>query len=226
MPQTPAERHLIQTLAKVLDAASPSPAPRILNIGAGKSSLIEQELAASGCRFVADRADVDNCAATFPSAGECFRCSVEDMTPVKSGHYVAAFANYVLEHVADLDRGVREIHRVLAPDGVFVASLPNPLAPEFVVSRLTPLWVHRMVRGAHAWETEYDYRSIPDLLDVFQRHGFQVQEVTYWPFLAQYLHRHAALTWAGRTYDRIIAALRARRWMGNVCVSFRKPGRV
>ena len=71
------------------------------------------------------------------------------MTLVGSNEYVASFANYVIEHVLDLRKAAREIHRVLRLSGISVASLPNTIAPEFLLAKRTPLWFHKMV-----WRTD------------------------------------------------------------------------
>jgi SAM-dependent methyltransferase len=112
------------------------------------------------------------------------------MQPVGSGQYPVAFANYVLEHVKDLEGAIQEIGRVLAPGGVFIAAVPNPSAVEFIASKHSPLWFHKKVRGGMAWETEYAYKNIPGMLELFYRYGFAVEEVRYWPFIEQYLSKY------------------------------------
>jgi SAM-dependent methyltransferase len=221
--QTPAELHLVQKLVSFLSSrATGSTEPRILNAGAGQSVSIEQQLTRAGCRYVCDRIDVEDCAVDFPSAGECWQCSTEDMAPLESGRYVAVFANYVMEHVEDIERASREVHRVLAPGGLFVATLPNTRAPEFLVAKHTPLWFHKLVRREHAWETKYAYQSVGELLEVFLWSGFRLEEESRWSFVEGYLGKYPIVGWLGRLYDRTISAWRRRAWMGDVCIALRK----
>jgi SAM-dependent methyltransferase len=142
------------------------------------------------------------------------------MEGIEDGLYAAAFANYVLEHVADVRGAAREVHRVLRPGGVFVAAVPNPRAPEFLLARATPLAFHRRVRGDEAWPTHYAYRSIPGLVSTFEDAGFCTIEVAPFSFVEGYLARFGLLRPAARFYDRLVAAFRLRLCMGNVCAAF------
>ena len=145
------------------------------------------------------------------------------MKPVSSGRYIAVFANYVLEHVENI-RGVsQEIYRVLSPGGLFVATVPNTSAPEFVLARNTPLWLHKLFRRGHGWETEYAYGSIPELLDVFLDSGFRVKEEKCWPYFEGYLSRYPIIGRIGRLCDMAIITCKCKRLMGDVCLSLQKP---
>ncbi len=81
------------------------------------------------------------------------------MHPVKSNKYDAAFSNYVLEHVQNLNKAASEVYRVLKPGGIYVTSVPNPAAPEFLLSKLTPMWFHELIRREKAWHTHYSFRK-------------------------------------------------------------------
>ncbi len=223
--QTPAEKRLVDELVRVLKASDGDrgEGARILNVGAGQSLSIETQLTRAGCVYVSDRTDVDDCDIDHPSVGRTWRCSAEAMPDVGASDYVAVFANYVLEHVPDVGAAAREIYRILKPSGRFIVSVPNPTAPEFVVSRLTPLWLHRMVRGEEAWETHYDYQNVDGLKSLFEGAGFRTLETCYYGFTEGYLARFPVINLLARLYDRMISALGVRRFMGNVCVIFQKP---
>ncbi|MCK4413362.1 MAG: methyltransferase domain-containing protein [Candidatus Eisenbacteria sp.] len=224
--QTPAERHLVQTLASFLNSReTASDAPRILDAGAGQHLSILQQLTPLGCRYVCDRTDIDGCEVDFPSVGECWTCPIDDMRPVSSGRYVAVFANYVLEHVENLAGASQEIHRVLAPGGLFVATVPNTLAPEFLLARHTPLWFHNAVRGGHAFPTQYAYKSISELLDFFRAVDFQLEEERRWSFAEGYLFKYPIASTLSRLYDRTVLACRCGWLMGQVCLVLQKPVR-
>jgi len=195
----------------------------MLNIGAGRSLLVERQLSHAGCNYVSDRVDIDDCVVDFPSVRKCWQCSVEDMNLLDSSRYSVAVANYVLEHVDDLHSAAREVYRVTVPGGVFIATVPNTAAPEMILARHTPLWFHKMIRRGNAWETKYAYKQISELLDIFRRAGFQVDVVRYWPFVEGYLHQFPIVGKLGWLYDKVVAALDAKWLMANVCVVLRKP---
>ncbi len=225
--ESPAQRSLIDRLAAILvTQAEATAVPRILNIGAAHSTLIEEGLIAAGARFCADRIDVEDCSASGRFVGTCYRGSVENMSALASGAYDAAFANYVLEHVSDISAAAREIKRVLKPGAPFVLSTPNPRAPEFIFSRLTPLWFHQLFRGnsqvegERAYETTYAYRSIDDLVARFSEAGFLAPEIRYFPVTAVYLSRIPFISRLSRIYDRCCAALGWKSLLGNVCLVF------
>jgi SAM-dependent methyltransferase len=222
--QTPAERYMVERLAWLLRAREVDVSvPRILNAGAGQSISIERQLTQGGVSYVCDRLDIEDCRVAVPEAGECWQCSISDMAPVDSGRYFAVFSNYVLEHVEEIRKASREIYRVLVPGGVFLATVPNTAALEFVVARHTPLWLHRLVRGGRGWETEYAYGGIPELLKIFVESGFLIVEERRWPCVDGYLGKYPVIGTFGRTYDKAVQACACRRLMGDVCISLRKP---
>ena len=167
--QAPAHKFLITQLIEVLNnkRLERAVSPRILNIGAGRSLGIEKRLTSAGCNYICDRLDIDIHKVEHPFVDKFWNCSVESMTSVNSNRYFAVFANYVLEHVFDLHKASREIYRVLKPSGRFIASIPNPTAPEFQLAKHTPLWFHKMIRRGEAWETFYSYKNIRELNNIF-----------------------------------------------------------
>lgn len=192
--QTPAEKHLVQQICDSLDAGwmrsgkdNDTPIP-ILNIGAVRGLSIEKQILNKGCIYVCDRIDIDDCYVAFATIRRCWVCSIEEMTPVETDGYPLAFANYVLENVLNPWRAAREISRVLRPSGIFVTMQPNPVAPEFMIARNTPLWFHKFVKqGAEVWETHYAYQNIQTLTGIFEEEGFIAMETRFWPFTEGYL---------------------------------------
>jgi len=227
---TLAERSLVDVLARaVVEEASRGPIPvPILNLGAGKTTIIEDELLFRGLGdFVADRVDIGDCVVEHPKAGRAYRCSIEEMPQVRSSAYRIAFSVYVLEHVPDLQRASREIARVLAPSGLFVATVPNPSALEFLIARHTSTAFHRRVKsllsGARkVWETHYSYKSVRALLAGFERNGLVPVQTAYSSYLQGYMRRVPVLRLLAQCYDSTINSLGLWLLQGNVCFVLRK----
>jgi SAM-dependent methyltransferase len=222
--QTPAEAHLIRRLCGfLLQERDDTYVPSILNIGAGRSAAIERRLADCGCRFRCDRIDVEDCTVIAPSLRHAWRCSVEDMHPAETAGYDAAFANYVLEHVADLERAASEIFRVLKPGGLFVTSVPNLTAPEFVIARHAPPRLQEIMTQGKGFHTCYGWNTIDDLTGVFEAQGFSTDEVRFWALTEGYLWRYPVVGSLSRLYDKMVSAAGIKRLMGNVCICMTKP---
>lgn len=225
--QTPAERALIDYVEQILKHQPPSDtSPVIINLGAGKSTVIESYLQDRGLSFIIDRLDIEDCTQEAPYIRNCFQASLSDMNMVASNEYQLAFSNYVLEHVPDLEASAKEINRILKPGGSYVVSTPNPAAPEFLFSRVTPLAIHQLIRGSkeehRAFETVYAYSSIPQLITIFEQHGFTLKDSVYFPATYTYLYRFPVLRTLSTWYDAFIKALGFKWLLGNVCLVFVK----
>lgn len=225
--QTPAEIFLIEQTASFLrDKAVVGTPAKIINIGAGKSFVIEDNLTTIGVDFIVDRTDVYECNMDNPRAGKRFVCSADKMSEVPSNAYEMAFSNYVLEHVENLPEAAKEIYRVIKPGGIFTVSTPNPQAPEFFISRHTPLFFHQLIKGrgkfSEAYETFYAYENIGELIKIFAAAGFKAKEVKFYPFTIGYLFRFPIISIFSRLYDKLISLLGIKVLMGQVGIVFEK----
>jgi SAM-dependent methyltransferase len=224
--QTPAEKKLVGHLEKALSRPPVADAPpaRVLALGAGRSLSIEDQLTERGLSFVSDRVDVEDCRIQDPRVGRCWIASIEDMPDVPDAAYDLAFANYVFEHVVSPEAAAREVFRVLRPGGLFVATIPNPRAPEFRVAALTPTWFHRWVRGENAWDTEYSYGDVDRFVALFRTAGLENLNVDRFSFIEGYLGRFPVVGQLARLYDRGAERISRDTLRGNVCAVFRKTG--
>lgn len=211
---------LIAELQRVVDDAPPERSLCLLNVGAGDSVTIERRLKGLRPDDRVDRVDVEPACVEHPHLGRTWCCPLEDMSEVSSDTYDAVFANFVLEHVSDLTSAAAEIRRVLRPSGLFVCSVPNTLAPEFLIARATPTWLHRAVRRQRVFETVYAYRSIGELERIFLTAGLRRTTATWFPDVGRYLHGRGLLHTAGRAYDYAVTTTNARVLMGEVCLTF------
>jgi SAM-dependent methyltransferase len=142
--------------------------------------------------------------------------SLNDVVPIDDASVDAVVSNQVIEHLADTDTFVSEIHRVLRPGGVAVVSTENlaswhnvgallfgwqPFSLTNVSSQSgglgNPLAIHRGESYAKAWEhlRVFAYQGLREL---FVLHGFGVEAVLgagYYPLpssVGRRLPRHAA----------------------------------
>ncbi len=222
--QTPGEKYLIEYLIKSIKRLGRK--ANIINIGANTSLVIEKELDEAGCDFVEDRTDIIDSSVEYKKFSKRYICSVEKMDEVEKNKYDIAFANFVLEHIPDLNSSASEINRIIKNGGSFVTSIPNPQAPEFVISKFTPHSFHQWIRGEgeghEAHETEYSYKSVGEFVKIFESKGFKLKEEFFKPFTFGYLYRFPIVNIFSKIYDKLILKTGARRLMGNVCLVFEK----
>jgi SAM-dependent methyltransferase len=166
---------------------------------------------------------VEDCRVDHDKAGECFIQPVEAMDLVGSGKYGLAFSNFVLEHVKDVPGAAGEIFRVLEKGGSFIFTVPNPQAPEFRLSRMTDLRLHKKIKGTEkCWPAYYSYGSIGNLVRLFEAAGFETEEVRYFPAVFTYLYRYPVLDLFARAYDSLISMMDSETLQGHVCLVFKK----
>jgi ubiquinone/menaquinone biosynthesis C-methylase UbiE len=95
---------------------------RVLDVGCGTGRLLD---AVHGCFPLAVGVDVSTrmlAAATCLRPGPLFVCAVAERLPFASRAFDAVTATLSLRHWQDAECGVRELARVLSPDGVLVVA--------------------------------------------------------------------------------------------------------
>jgi len=225
--QTPAEKYLIQKTISQLEKTGAESFHKILNVGPGKSVVIEDCIIKSIPNMIADRVDVVECRVDHPNIGKCMVASIEGVPQLESDDYEVVFSNYVLEHVRSIEESARELYRLLKPGGLFVASIPNPKAPEFMISRRTSPKFHQFIKGkgeeGRTHSTKHTYKAVEDVVRTFSEIGFQHKETKYYSFVFQYLERFPVINYSGKVYDWTVNKFAVKRFSGNVCVIFQKP---
>jgi len=222
--QTQAEKKLINRLSALIKRAhsNGNTSPRLLNIGAGDSLVVESALARQAKTCVIDRIDIEDCRASHRLTGKAYTSSVESMPMLKTGTYTIAYANFVFEHVVNLKKTADEIHRILRPGGHVVVTIPNPSAPEFLLGRYIPLQFRRILRKKQAWATYYSYKNIMDFCSLFTGIGFICRATDCYPALFSYLNRYRLLGPLSQLYDQSLISLNARPLMGHACIQMQK----
>ncbi len=222
--QTPGEKTLIEKVAEEIKNCKERSV--ILNIGAGKSLVIEKELEGLDCDFIEDRTDLSDPSVKYSKSRNSYIAPIENMGIVPGDTYDIVFANYVLEHVVDIKKAAKEVNRVLKEGGVFIASIPNPEAPEFIIAKYTPTWFHQLIKGGgeghKAHDTVYSFDSLGELISIFRNEGLEIKGIYQKSFTYGYLYRFPVLKYLSRYYDSFIEKNDYHGLMGNTCLVFRK----
>lgn len=114
----------------VFDQLDPPPDARVLEVGCGPGILwaANRDRVPPGWRVVLTDFSPGMLAAARARLGERYRLAVADAEalPHPDGAFDAVVANHMLYHVADRPQAIREMARVLRPDGVLLAVTNGP----------------------------------------------------------------------------------------------------
>jgi SAM-dependent methyltransferase len=96
-------------------------ASRLVDLGCGDGTWLD-------ARQATDSIGIDIAGATEPPLGRSWKfitADLDDGIPIDDAWADGVRANQVIEHIRNPLRFVTEVHRVLRPNGVFVATTPN-----------------------------------------------------------------------------------------------------
>jgi len=103
-----------------------------------------------------------------------------DAIPKPDGFYQTVLSNSVLEHIADLEPVLREVHRIVAPGGRFYFTVPSPLFCRYTIinqllmaMRLNHLAVKFRRRYNIFWKHYHDY-PLAEWKELVQKAGFEI----------------------------------------------------
>jgi ubiquinone/menaquinone biosynthesis C-methylase UbiE len=112
--------------------------------------------------------------------------------PFSSGSFDGVVCGEVLEHVVDDSAAVRELYRILRPDGICVVTVPAN----------SKLWGFDDEWAGHLRRYEEE-----ELIDLLERNGIHAEEVRWWGFPTLRLYRHMVnRLWVDRIADKTKAA--------------------
>ncbi len=133
-------RYFFQTMWKAVTIPVKD-SPLVLDVGCGDGVLpvlmtlwhptqrvIAMDISEEGVRLAREAAEAHGVADRM-----AFLVADAENLPFKDGSLPTIVSCHVLEHLPDFDRGVREIRRVLHPDGIGVIAIPACLNPSAMV---------------------------------------------------------------------------------------------
>jgi ubiquinone/menaquinone biosynthesis C-methylase UbiE len=124
------ERLRVRAIRRLLAAA---PSSRVLEVGVGGGNVL-QHIAAVQFGIDLSPFILRKAHARLDAAAGLVRGDAMAL-PFRDGSFDRVYCSEVLEHVLDPEEAVREMHRVLAPGGIAVVSVPN----EALINRLKEL---------------------------------------------------------------------------------------
>jgi SAM-dependent methyltransferase len=186
------------------------PGMTVLDLGAGRGAL--QELNFHGLGATIWGADIDPVVQQNPNIDRAFVTGALELTGVPDRSVDLVICCSVLEHVADPEALLREIHRVLKPGGSFLAKTPNRLHYMPVIASATPMWFHKLYnrwRGRaeiDTFPTLYRLNSRSDVARYAGRSGLRPQRIWTVEGRPEYLRLTPITYLAGFLYERLVNA--------------------
>ncbi|HLD82998.1 MAG TPA: class I SAM-dependent methyltransferase [Candidatus Omnitrophota bacterium] len=164
------------------------------------------------------------------SLDEAYKCQVSQM-PFKDNQFDLAYADWLLEHLAEPLPAAKEIYRVLKPDGILIIRTPNLWHYIPLLGRLTPFKAHIFLRRflqdedeANTFRTYYRLNTISKVKRVFRKAGFIAEELSLVEKEPSYLMKWDWLFTIGLAYERLVNSTESlRRLRANIFAVFRKP---
>lgn len=108
----------------------------VLEIGSGAGEYLNSLNGNEGTRVGLDISQTALKIANANSTGARFLCSKAEALPFPSKTFDIAICCEVIEHVDDPQKTIKEIHRILKPEGILFLSFPNYYNPIYLAVRM------------------------------------------------------------------------------------------
>ena len=177
---------------RIIEELNPKEGEKIIDLGCGTGyylfllSSLPIELNLTG--FDNDEKAIKEAEGNLEKKGVNFTVGDLHKMPFKDRTFDKAIMSEVLEHVEEDVQVLKEVHRILKPNGVIVISVPSINYPFF----WDPFnWILQHFFNTHIkegffsglWSGHLRLYSLKDLSDKFEKAGFKIekaQELTFW----------------------------------------------
>ena len=191
--------------------------------GTGYGSALRQF---RNCRRVG--CDIDQNCINHTYLDYWIACSVEDLS-IKKESFQFITCNWVLEHVSNPQKMLKEINRVLKSGGKFIFRTPNIYNYAIFLSSRTPTIFHHWVRKLNASSDQEHIENVPTLYKINTRRkvrkllmktGFDIEDLHYESGACEYLRFFLPFFFIGRIGE-LITNVFFLRWLKKdiVCVA-------
>lgn len=184
------------------------PHHRVLDIGAG-AGIVEQmnfkDRAGSIVGIDLDERVLENPWLDEAHHGDASR------TPFPDDEFDIIICDNVLEHIAELETFLKEVSRILKPDGLFMGKTPNKYHYMPLIARYTPLWFHKYynnLRGREAddtFPTTYLLNTRRDVEHHVQKQQLKIENTYLIEGRPEYLRIFSITYILGILYERLIS---------------------
>jgi SAM-dependent methyltransferase len=203
------------------------PGMTILDLGAGRGALPELNFKGSGARIWG--ADIDPIVTENPHLDRAFVTGTAELTGIPDAAVDLMLCCSVLEHVAEPEALLREIHRVLKPGGRFLAKTPNRFHYMPLIASVTPTWFHKTYnrwRGREevdTFPTRYRLNSRSAVARHAATAGLEAERLWTVEGRPEYLRLTPPTYFAGYLYERAVNRLGLDALKGVLFIQLRKP---
>lgn len=151
--------------------------------------------------------------------------------PLASGSVDLVISRSVVEHLHNTEAFLRESCRVLKSGGVGIHVFPGRNAPFSLLNRLLPnSWTRLLIRWSFPEREEflgfpayYDCCSYPEIRDVLQQAGFEIEELRFRYYQSSYYVALFPVYLLSAAYDYAIWCLGVKKLASQFLVVVRKP---
>jgi len=158
-------------------------------------------------------------------------CSIDKLC-FKTETFQAVTCNWVLEHVKNPERTIKEIHRIIDTGGYFIFRTPNIYNYAILLSYITSTKFHNFLRNLNSREENGKADNVPTyyyantkyrLQKYLKNLGFEIVDIYYQGTASEYLTFSPLLYGIGKIGD-LITNLFFLRWLKKniVCVARKK----
>ncbi len=183
------------------------PSSTVLDVGAGAGIVPEMNFRGQVARMCG--VDLDPRVLANPMLDEG-RTADAGRIPYDDNTFDVAFADNVMEHLANPLEVVREINRVLKPGGVLLFKTPNKSHYMPTIARFTPHSFHRFInklRGraeVDTFPTLYRANTASTVTQLAAQAGFRVERISRIEGRPEYMRITPITYFFGFLYERIV----------------------